>query len=331
MAFDVEAIEKKIDHVTAASIELSDEGSGIAIKRLVDAMEIAKLMAVSKQAVPMFMRGEPGLCYACVVRAVRWGMDPFFVAEQSYLVKNPKNGEERIAFMAQLIVAVINARAPLEKKLRAVYSGEGDDMKCTIYGIPKGETEALEYETPTLKQLIAIKGRNEAGFVKGSPLYDNDAKQALWYYGARGFCRRHFPEVLGGVYDRDEFEPIKDVTPTAGLQARLADASKNKKKRRGFDPDHVEREAGTVIDQANGKTTIDNDQYDLAIEVARRMGAEAGPGAPPPEFLRVPERKAELDAWIEGNHVAIGRTGDGDQSETAGGTSSAGATDQGTG
>jgi hypothetical protein len=250
MAFDVNKIEEKIDKVVTGSIELSDEGGGIAIKRLIDAMEVAKMMAISGPAVPQFMQGQPGICYACVVRAVRWGMDPFFVAEQSYLVKDPKTGTEKIAFMAQLIVAVINARAPLQKKLRPVYTGEGDEMKVTIYGLPKGQTEELDYETPTVKQLIAIKGRNDYGKVKGSPLYDNDPKQQLWYYGARGFCRRHFPEVLAGIYDGDEFEPVepKDVTPQReGLTARL----KNQKRiasARGFDAAHVARETQQKTD-----------------------------------------------------------------------------------
>jgi hypothetical protein len=250
MAFSIEKIEEKIDKVVTGGIELSDEGGGIAIKRLIDAMEVAKMMAISGPAVPLFMQGQPGICYAAVVRAVRWGMDPFFVAEMSYLVKNPKSGEEKIAFMAQLIVAVINARAPLQKKLWAVYTGDDTAMKATIYGLPKGQTEPLDYETPTLKELIDVKGRNDYGKVKGSPLYDIDPKQALWYYGARGFCRRHFPEVLAGVYDVDEFEPVepKDVTPAReGLSARL----KNQKRiasPRGFDAEHVARETQAVTD-----------------------------------------------------------------------------------
>lgn len=248
MAFDVGKIEEKIDRVVTGSIELSDEGSGIAIKRLVDAMEIAKLMSISGPAIPSFMRGNPGLCYASVVRAVRWGMDPFFVAEMSYLVNN--KGEEKVAFMAQLIVAVINARAPLEKKLRPIYTGDGDNMICTVYGVPKGEKEALDYVTPTLKELMDARGKNDYGKLKGSPLYATDPKQQLWYYAARGFCRRHFPEVLAGVYDGDEFEPVepKDVTPAReGLAARL----KNQKRiasPRGFDAEHVARETQAVAD-----------------------------------------------------------------------------------
>jgi len=143
MAFDAAKIEEKIDRVVTGAIELSDDGSGLEIRRLVDAMEIAKLLSLSKQAVPSFMRNEPGLCYAAVVRAVRWRFDPYFVAEQMYLVSN--KGEEKVAFMAQLINAVINARAPLEGKLRARYEGEGDSRVCVVYGTPKGEMDKTGY------------------------------------------------------------------------------------------------------------------------------------------------------------------------------------------
>lgn len=262
----LDKIEERIDRVVTGAIELSDEGGGISIRRLVDAMEVAKLMAISGPAIPMFMRGNPGICYAIVVRAVRWGMDPFFVAEMSYLVKNPKTGEEKIAFMAQLIVAVINARAPLQKKLRAVYSGNGDAMMATIYGLPKGQTEELDYETPTLKELIDVKGRNDYGNVKGSPLYDNDPKQQLWYYGARGFCRRHYPEVLAGIYDVNEFPPNepKDVTPEKQSVAQRLKGQKRIASPRGFDADRVAREtdpapsatpvAGDPVGDASGSS-----------------------------------------------------------------------------
>ena len=246
MAFDIDKIESKIDKVVTGGIELDDEGSGIAIKRLIDAMEVAKLMSISGPAIPSFMRGNPGICYAAVVRAVRWGMDPFFVAEQMYLVNN--KGEEKIAFMAQLIIAVINARAPLQKKLWPVYSGEGDAMICTVYGLPKGQSDVLDYETPTLKKLMDDLGLNQYGKLKGSPLYEKDAKQQLWYYAARGFCRRHFPEVLAGVYDRDEFEPVepKDVTPERETLAQRLKGQRRIASRRGFDHDHVGEQLGTT-------------------------------------------------------------------------------------
>lgn len=258
MAFDPQKIEEKIDRVVTGSIELADDGGGISMKRLVDAMEVAKMMSISGPAVPAFMQNQPGICYAAVVRAVRWNFDPFFVAEMMYLTKNPKTGEEKIGFMAQLVNAVINAHAPLQKKLWGVYEGEGDNMKLTVYGLPKGQEDALSYETPTLAQLIKARGKNDYGNVKGSPLYQNDPKQQLWYYGARGFCRRHFPEVLGGVRDQfdDEFEPVepKDVSPQ---RKTLTERLKGSKRlahtpAQPFDVEHINEQVKETIEIGAG-------------------------------------------------------------------------------
>jgi hypothetical protein len=273
MAFDPAKIEERIDHARTADIEIGgDNGSGISIKRLVDAMEVAKLISISKMAIPQFMRGEPGICYAAVVRAVRWGIDPYFVAENMFIAKL-KGGEEKVGFQAQLINSIINLATPriLTGKLRCRYEGEGSELRCIVYGTPKGEKEPLEYVTPTLAAIIAHLGRNEYGKVKGSPLYDLDPKQQLWYYGSKNFIRRWFPEVLGGVYDPEDHEiaQMKDVTPEpAGskikeLVARLQDRKLKhaKKTRRGFDADHVTRE----VNKANGiKEGKDHEQEKAA-------------------------------------------------------------------
>ena len=55
MAFDIDKIESKIDKVVTGGIELSDEGSGIAIRRLIDAMEIAIIFATSIASIRRLM------------------------------------------------------------------------------------------------------------------------------------------------------------------------------------------------------------------------------------------------------------------------------------
>lgn len=289
MAFDPTKIEERIDRVVTSSIELDDDGGGISMKRLVDAMEVAKMMSLSYPAVPLFMQNQPGICYAAVVRSVRWGMDPFFVAEQMYVMKNPKTGEEKIGFMAQLINAVINARAPLQKKLWGIYEGDGDAMKLTVHGLPKGQEEVLTYETPTLGALIKARGKNDYGNVKGSPLYINDPKQQLWYYGARGFCRRHFPEVLGGVYDNvdDEFEPVnaKDVTPERRTLTERLKGQKRIATPRGFDAEHVATQIGGAAPAEAAAEAIGDASAPAASQ-------EAAPPTPPAGGADLIEEKA---------------------------------------
>jgi len=105
---DVVELEKRVDRAIAAPIPINAEVGGVALENMGQVMEFAKLMAVSGAAVPKYLRGNPGACLAICSRALRWQMDPFAVAEKSYMVTN--KGEERIAFEAQLVHAVITAR-----------------------------------------------------------------------------------------------------------------------------------------------------------------------------------------------------------------------------
>jgi hypothetical protein len=209
------------------------------------------------------MRNEPGMCWALILRALRWGVDPLFAAESCYLVKNPKTGEEKVAYMAQLINAIVNnaQHKILEGKLRVRYEGEGDDMRAIVFGIPKHETEPLEYRSPTLGERKQAVGYNESGKLRGSPLYETDPQQQMWYYASRAFIRRYYPEVLGGVYTGEELaedghERMRDVTPvpTVSPAQALMDRMKAKKRdaaSRGFDANYIERETA----RANGGAT----------------------------------------------------------------------------
>ena len=253
MAFDVTKIEEKIDKVVTGGIELSDAGFGIEIKRLVDAMEVAKLMAISGPAIPSFMRGNPGLCYAAVVRAVRWGIDPFFVAEHSYLVNN--KGEEKVAYDAQIHIAVINARAPLKEMLRFEYLGEGEEMKCRVWATFKNETKEKSHISQPLGKLRPAK--NEYGKTKGSPLWDRKPEVQIYYDTSRDWARMYCPHILAGIAFIDEFDPadVKDVTPEKPTLSQRLQKQKRIASPRGFDTDHVLRETTQVPDPAPAAPT----------------------------------------------------------------------------
>ena len=73
-------------------------------------------------------------------------------------------------------------------------------------GIDKETGEEIIYTSPPVKQIP----------VKNSPLWKGDPQQQLGYYSARAWARRHFPELLLGVYTREEIEEapsVRDVTP----------------------------------------------------------------------------------------------------------------------
>jgi hypothetical protein len=160
----------------------------IEIDTVDQAMEVAKMMAIAKQAVPQHLRNEPGICLAIVMQAKEWEMTPYAVARKSYVVG------DTLAYESQLIHAVIEARAPIKTRLNCRYEGEGLSRKCIVVGIFKGDTDPREYVSPQIKDIR----------VKNSPLWTSDPDQQLFYYSSRAWCRKWCPDVLHGIYAPDE-------------------------------------------------------------------------------------------------------------------------------
>jgi len=166
------------------------------------AMEVAKMMSVSGVAIPIGLRNNAGACLGVAMKAWNWGMEPYSVASKVYVVKN-KHGNETLAFEGQLVHAVVNARAPLTKRLRVTYDGEGSAMTCKVTGYLNGEKEPFEYETPPMANIP----------VQNSPLWKADPKQQLNYYAVRAWARRHVPEIIMGVYTPEEIDSTTNTNP----------------------------------------------------------------------------------------------------------------------
>ncbi len=153
-----------------------------------EAMELAKLMAASN-FVPEHLRRKAGDCLAVVMQAGRWAMDPFAVGNKTYFVNN------RMAYESQLVNAVINSSGVLEGRLQPEWTGEGNDLVCTVSGKIKGDPQIKTRRVP----IKNITTRN-------SPLWKQDPEQQLAYYASRAWARLYAPEVLLGVYTPDEID-----------------------------------------------------------------------------------------------------------------------------
>lgn len=210
---DISATEQKIaervDPVVASRLEVSNAVGGLGFVNMGQAMEFAKLMCVSSVAVPKHLRGNPGACLAVVIQAVEWRLSPYAVANKSYSVN------DRLAYESQLIQAVILQRAPLDGRFKVEYRGEGDARVCKVWAKLRGSSETVEYESPPFGKITP----------KNSPLWKSDPDQQHFYYSGRALCRRHFPDVLLGVYSDDEIpsgaENARDVTPAKTLSDKL--------------------------------------------------------------------------------------------------------------
>lgn len=286
----LDRIESKIDVSRVAETALSASAGGLAFENLSEVLEVAKLMALADVAVPKHLRGNPGACLAVTIQAVEWHFSPFAVANKSYSVN------DRLAYEAQLIHAVILSRAPIDGRPEHEYTGEGDKRKLRVWA-KTTEGQIVDYTSPELGRINP----------KNSPLWKNDPDQQLHYFSMRSWCRRHFPDVILGVYAKDEMEAEpKDITPPgSGFAARLSDTPVG-----GFDPAGVETAIGeaveadqsseAVIDQPKVETPPTGKSESVAHDAdAVRAGGTACVDG---EVREAPEdfTPAQAEAWLHG-------------------------------
>lgn len=203
--------------INTVSVSAGATGSNIAPQNLGEVVRFAEVMSKADIALPKHLRDNAGACMAVAMQALEWQMSPFAVASKSYSV----NGT--IAYEAQLIAAVVNTRSGIKGRLKYEYKGTGNDMTCTVSGILDGET--YEYTSPSVGSITT----------KNSPLWKSDPQQQLGYFAARSWARRYVPEVLLGVYDREEAQDFqgadnaKNITPVQTVADPFGDEPQSAK------------------------------------------------------------------------------------------------------
>lgn len=188
-----EKITQRINPDVARGIKLRP-GRGLIIESLEDAFEVSKVLAIAGCAVPKHLRDNPGLCLNVCLMAYALDMDPFALANKTYVVN------DRLCFEAALYHAVVLQRAPIKGRIRSSYDGEGAKRTCRVWAQIEGD-EIVDYVSP---QTGNIKPKN-------SPLWINDPDQQLFYFSVRSFARRHFPDVMMGIYTVDEMQDSSEL------------------------------------------------------------------------------------------------------------------------
>jgi hypothetical protein len=216
-------VTDRTEHVTLF------KGGGVDYANLRDLVDAAKLLAASGPYLPPFMQGNVGACLANCMRAQELGVSPLALAKWTYVVEQYIGGQkvEQIAYESQMFHAVIEARAPITTRLQVSYEGEGDNRRCRVWATFKGEREPRYFPpldaAPDQFTLGKLRPkRNESGKIKGSPLWDLKPDLQLFYNMSRDWARMYAPDVISGMYGRDEMEDAgftvasdtaKDVSP----------------------------------------------------------------------------------------------------------------------
>lgn len=209
-------------------------GTGVEMQNFAQQVDYAKHMSGAAHAIPKHLRGNVGACLAVLDMSQRWGFSPFQVARLCYVVN------DILAFESQLVHAVVEKFAPLRERLRPIYDGEGATRTCKIIGHFRGEAEPLEYTSPEFSN---IKPKN-------SPLWGSDPDQQLFYFSTQRWARRYCPDILLGIYGKDEIEDnphigadnAKEINP-ALTRERVSTADRSE----GFRDGHVNAELADAM------------------------------------------------------------------------------------
>jgi hypothetical protein len=191
-------------------------------------IEVAKLMARAGIALPPHARNDPAICWALMLQAREWKLaNPFFVAQHSYVVRN-QGGVETLAYDSAIFQAVLLASKAINGRPCYAYDGEGDERRCTVIVVDAQTGQGQELRTPPLRLCR-----------KRSPLWAENPDQQLGYYALRNLVRLKYQDVLGGFYDRDEFDqPPPEPPPSPKLMERLPGRIDGD----GFRPDVVDQQ-----------------------------------------------------------------------------------------
>jgi hypothetical protein len=150
-------------------------------------------------------RGEAiANAFLVVNQAMRWGMDPFAVAQCTSVIGG------KLCYEGKLVAAVITAK--LGVRLRYEWTGEPDTTQRGI--IVSGD---MGGETLTISGHVAAWKTTRTG----TPWVPSQFDKMLAYRGAREWARLYAPDVMLGVMGDDEpigERPMRDITPRGDIR-----------------------------------------------------------------------------------------------------------------
>jgi hypothetical protein len=199
--------------------------------------DLALMMSKGVTTVPKHLKGNQADCMAVVLQAMQWQMNPFAVAQKTFIV----NGGA-LSYEAQLVNAVITAKAPVKGRLNFEWFGTWENvigkMREVTSRTKKDEDtgEFKKYRVPGwsfddekglgIKVWATFKGEDEPRVLellltqvrtRNSTLWAEDPKQQIAYLVTKKWARLFCPDVILGVYTPDEFEDSYggeiDITP----------------------------------------------------------------------------------------------------------------------
>lgn len=204
---------------------------------------VAQAFAASK-LVPQHFQNDPASCFIGCQMAIRLGVDPLMLLQNTYIVQG------RPGIEAKFAIALVNSSGLFEGPIQWKMSGEGKTRAATAWAKHKASGDLCECT-------VSMQLAEAEGWVgKSGSKWKTMPEQMLRYRSAAWFARLYCPERLMGMQTAEELDdtpPPKQVTNQApgskGLLERLSEASRNSEP--DTDQDTVRTQRGHSADNAD--------------------------------------------------------------------------------
>lgn len=232
------------------AVKPSDSGSLVAQRANLLPQSLEQVFAFGEMmsrsgCVPQHLANKDA-CSAVALQALQWGLNPFAVAQKTYMITKGK-----LSYEAQLIMAVINVSGALNSALKFQWNGEWEKVQGKViqkesartddngekkkYYIPAWKPEDEKGLSCTVTASLKKDGEEHSltveltqATIRNSTLWASDPRQQLAYLTVKRWASLYCPEViLGFVTDEDVYEerqPIDggEVIPEPVKQTMLA-------------------------------------------------------------------------------------------------------------
>lgn len=145
-------------------------------------------------------------CFLVVNQAVRWGLDPFAVAQCVSVVHG------KLCYEGKLVAAVLDAKMAI--KLHHHFVGDGEAMRVYLSDQPFTDEIVALLRPNYRRQDMRIFDGSVADWKTtgaGTPWTPKNFVRMLIYRGTRDWCRLYEPALMLGVYTPDEMGEMEET------------------------------------------------------------------------------------------------------------------------
>ena len=224
--------------------------------------EAAKIMSDGGAFIPKHLSGKPRACFAVILRAWDWKLDPYWVAQCTYETPNGQVG-----FEGKLCQAILENSGRFVGGVRYEHHGDWGKILGRFKIVTNARGHAMPKQDWTEKDEVGlgvtvigqVRGEVEPrrwsvdlvqAFPRNSPLWATDPRSQICYLAVRRFGDIAAPGIYGGVrFNVDEFVEASD----AALDVTPLQTATQRDGRRVVEPDeplddHQDESSWTVID-----------------------------------------------------------------------------------